>query len=166
MNADKRWQQVMKTTMHEGNSRLSLQEEFRLILWKRSTGKPEHGCLCHKWIKLELTQVQYCSSHDNAKSTCYCRKMQYTFAITSCFYEHSVTSWTMHWLRSAISNANAYCHAEFLIEQGTCSSLNVRMQDLFINKPNNRYNLRNIKDFYSVRCNTERFKNSFIPSIC
>ena len=72
----------------------------------------------------------------------------------------------MHWPRSAISNANAYCQAEFLTEQRTCNSPNVRKQDLFINKHNNRCNLRNKKKIHSIKCNTERFKKSLIPSIC
>ena len=43
-----------------------------------------------------------------------------------------------------------------------------KMQDL-LNRHlanNNRYNLRYQNEFYPIKANTERFKNSYIPSMC
>jgi hypothetical protein len=42
------------------------------------------------------------------------------------------------------------------------------MQDLLNRHPgnNNRYNLRYQNEFYPIKANTERFKNSYIPIIC
>jgi hypothetical protein len=43
-----------------------------------------------------------------------------------------------------------------------------KMQDLLNRHPgnNNRYNLRYQNEFYPIKANTERFKNSYIPIIC
>ena len=43
-----------------------------------------------------------------------------------------------------------------------------KMQDLLNRHPgnNNRYNLRYQNEFYPIKANTERFKNSYIPSMC